>query len=70
MSGASKTCPLSSALLALLPGAGVRSRKATGWHSATFAGVWKASSATNGPRILHKRCQKRNSAFAVNWSPT
>jgi hypothetical protein len=38
MSGASKTCPLSSALLALLPGAGVRSRKATGWHSATFAG--------------------------------
>lgn len=38
MSAAPNPCPLSSALLALLPGACLRSRKATGWHSATFSG--------------------------------
>lgn len=38
MNSTSNPCPLSSALLTLLPGACLRSRKATGWHSATFSG--------------------------------
>lgn len=38
MSGAPNPCPLSSALLGLLPGACLHNRKATGWHSATFSG--------------------------------
>ena len=32
------TCGLSKALLALLPGAEIASRKQTPWHSATFSG--------------------------------
>lgn len=38
MSSVPTPCPLSKALLAWLPGACLRSRKQTGWHSATFSG--------------------------------
>lgn len=38
MSNQLRTCGLSKALLALLPGAEIASRKQTPWHSATFSG--------------------------------
>lgn len=38
MSNQLRTCSLSKALLALLPGAEIASRKQTPWHSATFSG--------------------------------
>lgn len=38
MSNQLLTCGLSKALLALLPGAEIASRKQTPWHSATFSG--------------------------------
>ena len=38
MNSPATPCPLSKALLAMLPGATLSSRKHAGWHSATFSG--------------------------------